>query len=237
MISILICEEERAEADRFERIMLNHYQGGEYTLHAFVDTGQALGFIKSGAPVDIAFLCTHLPGMPGTRLAEAFRMADFGGHIVLLWDPEKPRMGAAGARAVKPFANLERPLQPVHVLRVLGHAKMDRSLAQTASITLTSSRMVRRVLMSEILYVEEEPDFLRFHLSDGEAMTVGGDPGRYLSRLGADPRFASPAPGIEVNLDCVAALTERDLLLTSGERLPLSRKNTGFMQRWEAWSS
>ena len=226
-----------AEDDPAFRAQLNgflqQYAGEkqlEISVSAFED-GQAL--VSSYHPnYDVIFLDIEMPHLDGMSAAEKIREKDSQVLLVFVTN--------VAHYAVKGYAvqALDYILKPLNYMSF--SAKMDRivktlQLRQEKSILLNSGSSMRRIPVSQILYVEVLRHQVVYHLAD-ELITVRGSL-KEAENLLEGCSFGKCNSCFLVNLRHVRGVRE-DAVIVGQEELQMSRaKKKDFMQAVAAYIS
>ena len=226
-----------AEDDPAFRAQLNgflqQYAGDkqlEISVSAFED-GQAL--VSSFHPTyDVVFLDIEMPLLDGMSAAEKIREKD--NQVLLVF------VTNVAHYAVKGYAvqALDYILKPLNYMSF--SAKMDRivktlQLRQEKSILLNSGSSMRRIPVSQILYVEVLRHQVVYHLAD-ELITVRGSL-KEAENLLEGCSFGKCNSCFLVNLRHVRGVRE-DAVIVGQEELQMSRaKKKDFMQAVAAYIS
>ena len=226
-----------AEDDPAFRAQLNgflqQYAGDkqlEISVSAFED-GQAL--VSSFHPTyDVVFLDIEMPLLDGMSAADKIREKD--NQVLLVF------VTNVAHYAVKGYAvqALDYILKPLNYMSF--SAKMDRivktlQLRQEKSILLNSGSSMRRIPVSQILYVEVLRHQVVYHLAD-ELITVRGSL-KEAENLLEGCSFGKCNSCFLVNLRHVRGVRE-DAVIVGQEELQMSRaKKKDFMQAVAAYIS
>lgn len=228
-----------------ERLMALLSQEPDVEVIGTCATGaEAVRAIRARTP-DLVFLDMQMPELDGMGVVEAVgveRMpltifvTAYDEYAVRAFDAQaldyllkpfaRPRFVRAVARARERLAGRERLalggqlLSAVHTLREQGRASGPRLMVKSAGRVLF-------VDVPRIEWVEAEGNYARLHLEGGEQQLVRHTMTELLTRLGED-RFARVHRSAIVNLERVTELRvaaggDYDVVLASGERVPLSR--------------
>ena len=202
----------------------------EITVSAF-EEGQTL--VSAYCPIfDVIFLDVEMPHLDGMSAAEKIRQKDSQVLLVFVTN--------VAHYAVKGYAvqALDYILKPLNYMSF--SAKMDRivktlQLRQEKSILLNSGSSMRRIPVSQILYVEVLRHQVVYHLAD-ELITVRGSL-KEAENLLEGCSFEKCNSCYLVNLRHVRGVRE-DAVIVGQEELQMSRaKKKDFMQAVAAYIS
>ena len=108
-------------------------------------------------------------------------------------------------------------------------ARLEKRLSQDALLTLSIDGAVLHV--SELQYAEVQDHDMAFHLRGGKTLTRRIAMEGLMSLLPQDGRFFECYRGIVVNLDAVADIRTRELIMTNGDHLPVSRRRQAALEQ------
>ncbi|MCI8274266.1 MAG: response regulator transcription factor [Lachnospiraceae bacterium] len=181
---------------------------------------------------DILLLDIEMEGMDGIQIKNILQRQKREVRILFVTSHEELALEGYGKHVfgflVKPFdyEQLERKLRP---------AAEDLEQAKRY-VTLHMNGPGRRVRLSEILYIEADGKYARFHLeADGRPLYGERSIGTWEEEL-AGSDFAMSHKSYLVNLAWVKQIRDTDLLLKNGETVRVSRRmKTGFREKYKAY--
>ncbi len=114
---------------------------------------------------------------------------------------------------------------------------MEEDLEQAErSVTLNMGGPARRIRLSQVLYIEADGKYVKFHLETGEGPFYDEKSiGAWEKEL-AGSDFAMSHKSYLVNLAWVKQIRDTDLLLKNGGTVRVSRRmKTGFREKYGAY--
>ncbi len=192
-------------------------------------------FLDAYHPVnfDAVFLDNLMDGISGMDTARALR--ERGCNIPIIFVTTEKSYALEGY-TVQAMDYILKPFSQTRINAIL--ERLSAQFRTERYIEIRENRMVRQLLLHEILSVRSVGHFLEIHMLSGDIrpyMTLDsfltllsevgefGDSSRGL-------RFQSSCRGYLVNLDHVRSLTRTDFLLSDGTSVPVSRPKYKEMQ-------
>ena len=108
-------------------------------------------------------------------------------------------------------------------------ARLEKRLSQDNWLTLSKDGTVLRT--AALLYAEVQDHNMAFHLQGGTTLTRRMAMEELMALLPQDGRFFECYRGIVVNLDAVADIRTRELIMTNGDHLPVSRRRQAALEQ------
>lgn len=176
---------------------------------------------------DIVFMDIDMPMMSGMEAAKSLRQID--PHVLLIFVTALARFALNGYE-VDAYDFIVKPLQDNFF-----SAKMHRAMKKLASeqrvrLLIKSGDKSIRVFADEIIYVDIFNHVLTFHTEQGAFSTRGTI--KDLMETLDGSLFALCNKSIVVNLRHVQMVAGDEAVMSSGDRLPISRpRKTEFMQQ------
>lgn len=235
MLRIAICEDTPQESQRIRELLEKYNtQRPQYgaALHAeqFSSGGALLAALKRGAEFALYLLDVLMPEMDGIALARALRAAGRREPILYLTTSPDYAVEAFSVRAVN---YLLKPVSEEAFFAALDELlpQLTAQVEKTALVPTVAGDC--RLPLSQICYVEVTGHTLHYHTTGGKVIhsKVLRIPfEQAASELLADPRFLRPHQSYLVNGACISRMTARELQLTNGERIPISRLRLNEMR-------
>lgn len=121
--------------------------------------------------------------------------------------------------------------------RIESHLKTARRLHEksNSSISLKTRQFLRSVKLRELAYVSVSGHWLNFHLANNEVIEVYASLKEYEELLLAEPQFKRCHKSFIVNMDFVAVVEVRDVVMKNGVLLPISKAYFGFKKNYAEW--
>lgn len=172
-------------------------------------------FLAAAGPFDLVFLDVIMGGIDGMETARRFRAGGGGAPVVFVTVEAD---FATDGYEVEASAFLVKPVQPKRLRDVLDRLarklKLDVPVALSAGVELPAG---------VILSVSAADHCLKVHTASKPyfpALSMG----EFRALLPDDGRFMECSRGVVVNLDHIAKVEARTVLLDDGTRLPVSRR-------------
>ena len=175
-----------------------------------------LAAIQGGAQFHIFLLDVMMDGLDGMALAAALRELGDGAAIIFI---SSNRDMALRGYEVSAARYLAKPLQQPLLREALLYCY--KTFCEKKEILLPTTRGQRRILLSDILYAEAVERTAKLALTDRlEELNLKFSD---LSALLPERQFVLCHRSYLVNLDYIGYIRSRELELTTGEVLPVSK--------------
>lgn len=225
-LQIAICDDEPMDrqqaADLTNDIMTA--EGLACDLSSYESATDLLNAIQGGAQFHILLLDVMMEGLDGMELAAALRKLRDSTAIIFM---STNREMALRGYEVSAARYLAKPLQAEQLREALLYCY--KTFCEKKEILLPTTRGQRRIPLSDILYVEAMERVTKLALTDRlEEVTLKFSD---LSALLPERQFISCHRSYLVNLEHIAYVRSRDLELTTGEVLPVSRYRVDDLQK------
>ena len=212
MIHIAICDDSKQER-QILAVLFKRYQELHATplqIHIFQNGFSLLDAIDQGKRFDITILDILMPGENGIEIARNIRASGTDTEIIFLTSsPEY----AVDSYEVKFFASIDSIL-----------AELDEK--DTASfIIYTTEKQYSRIRVSSLVYGEVTHRTITLHLADQTMISAVMTFTEFQDILKAYPDFIYPHRSYAVNMHYIQYVTKSDIILTDGQKIPLSRNN------------
>lgn len=225
MIHIAICDDSKQER-QILAALFKRYQELHATplqIHIFQNGFSLLDAIDQGKRFDITILDILMPGENGIEIARNIRASGTDTEIIFLTSsPEY----AVDSYEVKAQNYLLKP-----VIEEKFFASIDSILAEldkkdTASfIIYTTEKQYSRIRVSSLVYGEVTHRTITLHLADQTMISAVMTFTEFQDILKAYPDFIYPHRSYAVNMNYIQYVTKSDIILTDGQKIPLSRNN------------
>lgn len=218
MLRLLIVEDERSAAEHLVGL-LRQYEKAHGLTFDIVIHGSSLDFFGDKRHFDVCFFDIDLPGISGMEAAQLMRAYDSQTAIVFVTNLAKYavrgyEVGAAGF-IVKPATYPSLSLCMERALRMAGSASHRSILVQVDENCYV-------LPINELEFAEVRGHDLIFHAAGRDPIKTRGALAQLRQDLGDAPFFLASRSFI-VNLDFVARVTGDNAVLTTGEKIHLSR--------------
>lgn len=225
MIHIAICDDSKQER-QILAALFKRYQELHATplqIHIFQNGFSLLDAIDQGKRFDITILDILMPGENGIEIARNIRASGTDTEIIFLTSsPEY----AVDSYEVKAQNYLLKPVTEEKFFASIDSILAELDEKDTASfIIYTTEKQYSRIRVSSLVYGEVTHRTITLHLADqtmiSAVMTFTG----FQDILKAYPDFIYPHRSYAVNMNYIQYVTKSDIILTDGQKIPLSRNN------------
>lgn len=225
MIHIAICDDSKQER-QILAALFKRYQELHATplqIHIFQNGFSLLDAIDQGKRFDITILDILMPGENGIEIARNIRASGTDTEIIFLTSsPEY----AVDSYEVKAQNYLLKPVTEEKFFASIDSilAKLDKK--DTASfIIYTTEKQYSRIRVSSLVYGEVTHRTITLHLADQTMISAVMTFTEFQDILKAYPDFIYPHRSYAVNMNYIQYVTKSDIILTDGQKIPLSRNN------------
>lgn len=225
-LHIAVCDDEAIDRqlieDSAQEIMAE--AGLACTITAYSDGAELLAAIQGGAQFQILLLDVMMERMDGMDFAAALR--ELGDNTAIIFISSNREMAMQGYK-VSAARYLAKPLQLEQLREALLHCY--KTFCEKKEILLSTTKGQRRISLSSIFYAEAMERVTKLVLADRmeELVVKFSD----LSALLPERQFTLCHRSYLVNLERVRYIRSRELELTNGEILPVSRYRLEDLQK------
>lgn len=225
MIHIAICDDSKQER-QILAALFKRYQELHATplqIHIFQNGFSLLDAIDQGKRFDITILDILMPGENGIEIVRNIRASGTDTEIIFLTSSPEYTVDSYEVKAQNYL------LKPVTEEKFF--ASIDSILAEldekdTASfIIYTTEKQYSRIRVSSLVYGEVTHRTITLHLADQTMISAIMTFTEFLDILKAYPDFTYPHRSYAVNMNYIQYVTKSDIILTDGQKIPLSRNN------------
>lgn len=225
-LHIAVCDDEAADrqliADTTRKIMAE--KGIACSLSAYSDGTELLAAIQQGKQFHILLLDVMMERMDGMGFAAALR--ELGDNTAIIFISSNREMAMQGYK-VSAARYLAKPLQSEQLREALLYCY--KTFCEKKEILLSTTKGQRRISLSSILYAEAMERVTKLVLADRmEELAVKFSD---LSALLPERQFTLCHRSYLVNLERIRYIRGRELELTNGEVLPVSRYRLEDLQK------
>lgn len=225
MIHIAICDDSKQErqilAALFKRYQELH--ATPFQIHIFQNGFSLLDAIDQGKRFDITILDILMPGENGIEIARNIRASGTDTEIIFLTSsPEY----AVDSYEVKAQNYLLKPVTEEKFFASIDSILAELDEKDTASfIIYTTEKQYSRIRVSSLVYGEVTHRTITLHLADQTMISAVMTFTEFQDILKAYPDFIYPHRSYAVNMNYIQYVTKSDIILTDGQKIPLSRNN------------
>lgn len=225
MIHIAICDDSKQER-QILAALFKRYQELHATplqIHIFQNGFSLLDAIDQGKRFDITILDILMPGENGIEIARNIRASGADTEIIFLTSsPEY----AVDSYEVKAQNYLLKPVTEEKFFASIDSILAELDEKDTASfIIYTTEKQYSRIRVSSLVYGEVTHRTITLHLADQTMISAIMTFTEFLDILKAYPDFIYPHRSYAVNMHYIQYVTKSDIILTDGQKIPLSRNN------------
>lgn len=225
MIHIAICDDSKQER-QILAALFKRYQELNATplqIHIFQNGFSLLDAIDQGKRFDITILDILMPGENGIEIARNIRASGTDTEIIFLTSsPEY----AVDSYEVKAQNYLLKPVTEEKFFASIDSILAELDEKDTASfIIYTTEKQYSRIRVSSLVYGEVTHRTITLHLADQTMISAVMTFTEFQDILKAYPDFIYPHRSYAVNMNYIQYVTKSDIILTDGQKIPLSRNN------------
>lgn len=225
MIHIAICDDSKQER-QILAALFKRYQELHATplqIHIFQNGFSLLDAIDQGKRFDITILDILMPGENGIEIARNIRASGADTEIIFLTSsPEY----AVDSYEVKAQNYLLKPVTEENFFASIDSILAELDEKDTASfIIYTTEKQYSRIRVSSLVYGEVTHRTITLHLADQTMISAVMTFTEFQDILKAYPDFIYPHRSYAVNMNYIQYVTKSDIILTDGQKIPLSRNN------------
>ncbi|MCB5503919.1 LytTR family DNA-binding domain-containing protein [Coprococcus eutactus] len=225
MIHIAICDDSKQER-QILAVLFKRYQELHATplqIHIFQNGFSLLDAIDQGKRFDITILDILMPGENGIEIARNIRASGADTEIIFLTSsPEY----AVDSYEVKAQNYLLKPVTEEKFFASIDSILAELDEKDTASfIIYTTEKQYSRIRVSSLVYGEVTHRTITLHLADQTMISAVMTFTEFQDILKAYPDFIYPHRSYAVNMNYIQYVTKSDIILTDGQKIPLSRNN------------
>ena len=223
MIHIAICDDSKQER-QILAALFKRYQELHATplqIHIFQNGFSLLDAIDQGKRFDITILDILMPGENGIEIARNIRASGTDTEIIFLTSsPEY----AVDSYEVKAQNYLLKPVTEEKFFASIDSILAELDEKDTASfIIYTTEKQYSRIRVSSLVYGEVTHRTITLHLADQTMISAVMTFTEFQDILKAYPDFIYPHRSYAVNMNYIQYVTKSDIILTDGQKIPLSR--------------
>jgi DNA-binding LytR/AlgR family response regulator len=225
LIHIAICDDSKQER-QILAVLFKRYQELHATplqIHIFQNGFSLLDAIDQGKRFDITILDILMPGENGIEIARNIRASGADTEIIFLTSsPEY----AVDSYEVKAQNYLLKPVTEEKFFASIDSILAELDEKDTASfIIYTTEKQYSRIRVSSLVYGEVTHRTITLHLADQTMISAVMTFTEFQDILKAYPDFIYPHRSYAVNMNYIQYVTKSDIILTDGQKIPLSRNN------------
>ena len=225
-LHIAICDDESIDRQRAADLTneISTEEGLACSLSIYGSAMALLNAIQGGTQFHILLLDVMMDGLDGMALAAALR--ELGDSTAIIFMSTNREMALRGYE-VSAARYLAKPLQHAQLREALLYCY--KTFCEKKEILLPTTKGQRRIPLASILYAEAMERVTKLALTDRvEELSIKFS---NLTLLLPERQFVFCHRSYLVNLEQIAYIRSRELELTSGEILPVSRYRLEDLQK------
>lgn len=217
-MKIAICDDEKAVLDQLRELVRQYADKHmlDYTILEFDQSEKLLDAVRQDSDIQILFLDIYMEPLSGMDLAETLREEGNDCAVIFVTVSTDHYARSYEVNAVH---YLVKPVTYERVEKALARCGQKLSCAAKYAVFITGSREIR-VPLRQIRFVEVFRNQTIIHAS--EDITIRSTLEAVKMQL-SDPRFYQTHRSFLLNMEYMDSRSGKDILLKTGELVPLSR--------------
>lgn len=231
MLNVCICDDDPRDAAQVRALAEDFAQKHPefpMKIEDFSSADDLLKRLGGKGEFDLYLLDVIMPCMGGIELARAIRARQETAEILFL---TSSREYALDAFDVAAGGYLLKPVEEEKFHKVFLTAVQRLRKPENLSLLLKVKDCLRRIPFRELVAVESFNHDRVCTLADGSRAVTNDTLASLMERLSVDSRFFSPHRAYIINLEHITALNADSVLLSNGQRVPVSRANLPALKR------
>lgn len=226
MVSIVIVDDDELQQAHMRQLVNDATQQLDININLTIfPSSEALLFAMEDHPEwELVFLDIEMGGMNGMEAARQIRQHNSDIQLVFATGYAEYAVEGYGVQALD---YLLKPITSSTIERVLERF-LNLQVEPETYVIFNVSGDPKRVNLSEILYLEALQGQVLVHLS-GDVLTLNESLSQVTRQL--NDRFIPVHRSYWVNLEAVDQLLKQDVLLTNGNKIPMSRRQSKDVQQ------
>lgn len=231
MLNLCICDDDPRDAAQIQA--LAECFAGEHPefplkIQVFSSAFDLLEYLNEKGGFDLYLLDILMPHLKGVELAERIRSRGEAAEILFLTSSPEYALDAFDVAAC---GYLLKPVDREKFDRTLLAAVYRLTQPENPYLLLKTRDGLRKLLFRELVMVESFNHDRVCTMADGSKAVTADTLASLMERLSADPRFFSPHRAYIVNMEYIAALNSTDVLLSTGQHVPVARTNYAALKK------
>ncbi len=231
MLNICICDDDindlaqiQAMAERFA----GEHPEFPLMVQSFSSPFDLLEHLSGKGGFDLYLLDILMPQIKGLELAERIRARTEPAELLFLTSSPEYALDAFDVAAC---GYLLKPVNQEKLDKVLLAAAYRLTRPKNPYLLLKTREGMRKVLFRDLVIVESFNHDRLCTLTDGSKAVTSETLASIMRRLSDDPRFFSPHRAYIINMEYIAALNAADVLLSTGQRVPVARASYAALKK------
>lgn len=231
MLNLCVCDDDPGDMARVqalaERFAAGHLEFS-MKIQVFSSAFDLLEHLDKKGGFDIYLLDVIMPHLNGVDLARRIRARNESAEIFFL---TCSREYALDAFDVSACGYILKPVDPEKFDRALMAAVLRLTQQENRHLLLKTREGIRKILFRELVMVESFNHDRICSLVDGSKAVTADTLASLMTRLSDDPRFFVPHRAYIINMEHIAALNAPNVLMSTGQRVPVSRASFASLKR------
>lgn len=231
MLNMCICDDDprdRAQIQALVESFAGEHPEFPLKIQIFSSPFDLQEHLNEKGGFDLYLLDILMPHLRGVELAEQIRAHNEAAEILFLTSsPEY----ALDAFSVAACGYLLKPVDKEKFDKVLLAAAYRLTQPENHYLLLKTREGIRKILFRELVMVESFNHDRVCTLTDNSKAVTSDTLASLMERLSVDPRFFSPHRAYIINLEHIAALNAANVLLSTGQHIPVSRTNYAALKQ------
>lgn len=221
MIRFAFCDDNEYQRDLLEEI-INDYiseKNVSISLSVFSDGDELLEAMDSSGAFDVYLLDIIMPGKNGMKVAEDIRKDDSLGKIIFLTSTKDYVLESYDVKATH---YLLKPIDVGKLYSLFDELVKDLSEVKNVAVTIKGKNGLRKIHVSEIMYIDKSDRCLNYHLKDGEIIEsacIRSSFAEAVDRFVNGLNFVIISSGVCVNIGAVIMFSPSEIKLINGDRV------------------
>jgi len=231
LLTLCICDDDAGDAAKIQALaerFAGEHPGFSLKIQTFFSSFDLLEHLNAEGGFDLYLLDILMPHLRGVELAGHIRARNEAAEIIFLTSSPEYALDAFDVAAC---GYLLKPLSKEKFDKVLLSAAHRLTQPENPYLPLKTREGMRKIFFRDLVMVESFNHDRICTLADGSKVTTGDTLTSIMARLSSDPRFFSPHRAYIINLEHISALNASDMLMSTGQRVPVSRASFSALKR------
>lgn len=231
MLTLCICDdrsEDLAQIRALAKRFTEEHPELPLQVQTFSSPFDLLEHLETQGGFDLYLLDVLMPHLKGVELAKRIRARGETAEILFL---SVSREYALEAFDVDACGYLLKPVDQERFDRLLLTAAHRLTGREDSCLLLKTREGLRKILFRELVMAESFNHDRVVTLADGSTAVTADTLSSLLERLSEDLRFFSPHRAYIINLEHITALNTTHVLMSTGQRVPVSRTSFAALKK------
>jgi len=231
VLNVCICDDDPRDLARIQALaegFAQEHPEFPLSIQAFPASLQLLEHLDAKGGFDLYLLDILMPGLQGMELAERIRARNETAELIFLSSSPEYALEAFNVEA---SGYLLKPVEKERFDKLVLAAACRMSQPENHFLLLKTKDGLRKILFRELVLVESFNHNRVCSLAGGAKAVTGDTLTSIMKRLDCDRRFFSPHRAYIINMEYIAALNADHILLSTGQKIPVSRASCTALKR------